>query len=57
MNSAEEVANLLTLAENAGYTGEVIEHLTELEQIYQQIASGTLTPGQLDAKLAGAEEL
>ena len=57
MNTAGEVANLLTLAENAGYTGEVIEHLTELEQIYQQIASGTLTPGQLDAKLARAEEL
>ena len=57
MNTAGEVANLLTLAENAGYTGEVIEHLTELEQIYQQVASGTLTPGQLDAKLARAEEL
>ncbi|MCX4343123.1 MAG: phage tail tape measure protein [Kineothrix sp.] len=57
LNTAGEVANLLTLAENAGYTGEVIEHLTELEQIYQQIASGTLTPGQLDAKLARAEEL
>lgn len=57
MNTAGEVANLLTLAENAGYTGEVIENLTELEQIYQQVASGTLTPGQLDAKLARAEEL
>lgn len=57
MNTAGEVANLLTLAENAGYTGEVIENLTELEQIYQQVASGTLTPGQLDAKLARATEL
>ena len=57
MNTAGEVANLLTLAENAGYTGEVIEQLTELEQIYQQVASGTLTPGQLDAKLARAAEL
>lgn len=40
MNTANEVANLLTLAENAGYTGEVIQYLTELEQIYQTVASG-----------------
>ncbi len=57
MDTSGEVANLLTLAENAGYTGEVIQYLTELEQLYQQVASGTLTPGQLDAKLARAEEL
>lgn len=42
MNSEDEVANLRTLAENAGYTGEVIQWLTELEQIYQTIASGVL---------------
>lgn len=42
MNTAAEVANLRTLAENAGYTGEVIQWLTELEQIYQTIASGVL---------------
>ncbi len=57
MNTAGEVANLLTLAENAGYTGEVIQYLTELERIYQEVASGTLSPGMLDKKLARAEEL
>ena len=57
MNTAEEVANLLTLGKNAGYTGEVIEQLTELEKIYQDVASGTLTPGELDRKLARAAEL
>lgn len=40
MNSTNEVANLKELAENAGYTGEVIKYLTELEQIYQNVASG-----------------
>ena len=57
MNTSGEVANLLTLAENAAYTGEIIKNLTELEGVYQEIASGTLTPGQLDAKLARAAEL
>ncbi len=54
MNTAGEVANLKTLAENAGYTGEVIQYLTEMEQIYQEIASGTLTPAQLGAKVGRA---
>ena len=54
MNTAGEVANLKTLAENAGYTGEVIQYLTELEQIYQEVASGTLTAGQLVAKVGRA---
>ena len=40
MNTATEVANLKTLAENAGYTGEVIQYLTQLEQIYQNVANG-----------------
>lgn len=44
MNTAGEVANLKTLAENAGITGNVIIWLTELEQIYQEIASGLLDP-------------
>lgn len=57
MDTSGEVANLKTLAENAGITGDVIKWLTELEQLYQQVASGTLTPGQLDAKIARAEEL
>ena len=54
MNTAVEVANLKTLAENAGYTGEVIQYLTELEQIYQEVASGTLTKEQILAKTGRA---
>ena len=57
MNTAGEVANLRTLAENAGYTGEVIQRLTELEQIYQEVASGTLNFGQISAKVARAASL
>lgn len=57
MDTSGEIANLKTLAENAGYTGDVIQYLTELEQIYQEIASGTLTPGNLDRKLKRADEL
>lgn len=57
MDTSGEVANLKTLAENAGYTGDIIKYLTELEQIYQDVASGTLSPGMLDKKLARAEEL
>ena len=54
MNTTAEVANLKTLAENAGYTGEVIQYLTELEQIYQEVASGTLTKEQILAKTGRA---
>ena len=54
MNTAAEVANLRTLAENAGYTGEVIQYLTELEQIYQTIASGVL--GTNNQQVAMAQE-
>lgn len=57
MNTAAEVANLRTLAKNAGYTGEVIQYLTELEQIYQEVASGTITPVQILAKTARAAML
>lgn len=57
MNTAGEVANLRTLAENAGYTGEVIQYLTELEQIYQEVASGTITPMQIGFKVARAAML
>ena len=57
MNTAGEVANLKTLAENAGYTGEVIQYLTELEQIYQEVASGTITPIQIGVKVARAAML
>ena len=54
MNTAGEVANLKTLAENAGYTGEVIQYLTELEQIYQEVASSTLTKEQILVKTGRA---
>lgn len=54
MNTGKEVANLRTLAENAGYTGDVIKYLTELERIYQEVASGTLTPAQIGIKLGKA---
>lgn len=54
MNTADEVANLRTLAENAGYTGEVIQYLIELEQIYQEVASGTLGPVQIAGKIGRA---
>ena len=57
MNTAGEVANLKTLAENAGYTGEVIQYLTELEQIYQEVASGTINPAMILAKTARAAML
>ena len=57
MNTANEVANLKTLAENAGYTGEVIQYLTELEKIYQEVASGTLTKEQILVKTGRAAVL
>lgn len=57
MDTSDEVANLKTLAENAGYTGNVIKYLTELEQIYQEVAKGTLSPNVLNARLARADEL
>ncbi len=57
MNTASEIANLRTLAENAGYTGEVIRYLTELEQIYQDIAEGTINQNLINSKLRRAENL
>lgn len=57
MDTSTEVTNLRTLAENAGYTGEVIQWLAELEKIYQEVASGTLTMEQMGNKLARADEL
>lgn len=57
MNTAGEVANLKTLAENAGYTGEVIQYLTELEQIYQEVANGTINPAVIGAKIVRAAQL
>ena len=40
MDTSQEIANLKNLAKNAGVTGDVISDLTELEQIYQAVASG-----------------
>lgn len=57
MKTANEIAELKTLAENAGYTGEVIRYLTELEQIYQEVADGTINQNLIDAKLKRAETL
>ena len=57
MNTAGEVANLKTLAENAGYTGEVIQYLTELEQIYQEVARGGLSSDDFGIKMTRAAKL
>lgn len=57
MDTSTEVANLKTLGENAGYTGDVIKYLTELEQIYQGIASGTIPSADIPEKLERAKEL
>ena len=57
MNTAGEVANLKTLAENAGYTGEVIQYLTELEQIYQEVARGGLSSDDFGIKMSRAAKL
>jgi len=57
MDTSSEVTNMLALAEKAGVTAEVIGHLTELEKIYQEVASGTLDAESINGKLARAEEL
>lgn len=57
MDTSTEVSNMITLAKNAGITGEVISNLTELEKIYQDVARGTLSEHMLSKKLARADEL
>ncbi len=57
MNTANEITNLRTLAENAGYTGQIIRYLTELEKIYQGVANGTMNQNLIDAKLKRAKTL
>lgn len=52
MNTAQEVANLKTLAENSGTTAEVIAYLTELEEIYQKVASGVLGTNNQEVAMA-----
>ena len=57
MDTSTEVANLRTLAENAEYTGEVIQYLTELEDIYQELTSSTIPSADISGKLEQAKEL
>lgn len=59
MNSGREVEHLRKLAENAGYTGDAIQYLTELELIYSRVARGYYgTEGPLlDEKLERAKHL
>ena len=57
MNTSTEVANLINLARNAGVTAEVIERLTELEKIYQEIASGKFMGARLEIAKNRAAEL
>lgn len=57
MDTSSEVANMIALAEKAGVTADVISYLTELEKIYQEVASGTLDADSINGKLARAEEL
>lgn len=55
MNTLQEVTNLKNLALNAGYTGEVIEQLTEIELLYQTIASGVLGTNNQQVAMAMEE--
>ena len=57
MDTTEEVSNLLTLAKNAGITGEAISYLTELELIYQEISNGMLDANMMAEYQARADEL
>ena len=57
MDTSGEVANLKNLAENAGYTGEIIQWLTKLQEIYQKVSSGTLDPHMIQDYVFEAKEL
>jgi hypothetical protein len=57
MDTSTEVQNMLTLAKEAGITGDIVENLTELEMIYQEVASGTLSLPEIESKLKRATEL
>lgn len=57
LNTSTEVSNMLLLAKQAGMTSNVIANLTELERIYQEVASGTLSEHMLSQKLSRAAEL
>ncbi len=58
MDTSTEVSNMIALAKQAGMASEVIANLTELEKIYQKIASGTITNDYMSSGYADrAEEL
>lgn len=58
IETANDCANLIMLAENAGVTGEILEDLIELEQIQRQLESGQIISEHMVSKLmARAEEL
>lgn len=57
MSTAEEVAELQNLAERAGVTGEIIQWLTRLQLVYQQVANRTLDPQTIQDYVFEAKEL
>lgn len=57
MSTAGEVAELQNLAERAGVTGEIIQWLTRLQLVYQQVANKTLDPHTIQDYVFEAKEL
>lgn len=57
ISTAEDCSNLLALAENAGITGDIIEDLIALKDIYQKISQNGLSPGEKEQLTAEAEKL
>lgn len=57
MDTAAEVSNLKILAENAGYSGQAIQYLIELEQIYKDLGNGVISPESVEEKLTRARKL
>lgn len=57
ISTAEDCSNLLALAENAGITGNIIEDLIRLEQIYQEVSKGTIPITKVETLLAEANSL
>lgn len=57
MSTAGEVAELQNLAERAGVTGDIIQWLTRLQLVYQQVANRTLDPQTIQDYVFEAKEL
>lgn len=57
LDTSDDVAELLNLANNAGYTGEIVQWLTKLMEIYRQLESGMLDPHTIQDYVAEAKEL